>query len=53
MVNGELQCCGTSQHLKHKFGQGYQVEMQTKEHAEAVEKYGFGYLRVGIELKDS
>ena len=28
MANGRLRCLGSAQHLKHKFGQGYQIEMK-------------------------
>ena len=27
MAHGKLRCLGSAQHLKHKFGQGYQVEL--------------------------
>jgi ABC-type multidrug transport system ATPase subunit len=30
MANGRLRCLGSAQHLKNKFGQGYQVEMKIK-----------------------
>lgn len=30
MANGRLRCLGSAQHLKNKFGQGYQLEMKTK-----------------------
>jgi ATP-binding cassette subfamily A (ABC1) protein 3 len=30
MANGRLRCLGSAQHLKTKFGQGYQVEMKIK-----------------------
>ena len=30
MANGRLRCLGSAQHLKNKFGQGYQVEMKVK-----------------------
>ena len=30
MANGRLSCLGSAQHLKTRFGQGYQVEMKTK-----------------------
>ena len=29
MANGKLRCLGSAQHLKNKFGQGYQVELRT------------------------
>jgi len=31
VVDGRLACLGTSQHLKHQYGAGYQVEIQTHE----------------------
>jgi hypothetical protein len=30
MANGRLRCIGSAQHLKNKFGRGYQVEMKVK-----------------------
>jgi ATP-binding cassette, subfamily A (ABC1), member 3 len=30
MANGRLSCLGSAQHLKTRFGQGYQVELKTK-----------------------
>jgi hypothetical protein len=30
MANGRLRCLGSAQHLKNKFGQGYQVELKVK-----------------------
>ena len=30
MANGKLRCLGSAQHLKNKFGQGYQVELSVK-----------------------
>lgn len=30
MANGRLRCLGSAQHLKSKFGQGYQVELNVK-----------------------
>jgi ABC-type glutathione transport system ATPase component len=30
MANGRLRCLGSAQHLKNKFGQGFQVELKTK-----------------------
>jgi len=32
MVNGQLACLGSLEHLKHKFGRGYFVEIATDEH---------------------
>jgi ABC-type multidrug transport system ATPase subunit len=28
MVNGAMKCIGTSQHLKSKFGQGYEIQIR-------------------------
>jgi len=30
MAGGKLQCLGSAQHLKNRFGQGYQIEMKIK-----------------------
>jgi ATP-binding cassette, subfamily A (ABC1), member 3 len=30
MANGRLRCLGSAQHLKNKFGQGFQLELKTK-----------------------
>lgn len=30
MANGKLRCLGSAQHLKNKFGQGYQIELNVK-----------------------
>ncbi len=30
MANGRLRCLGSAQHLKNKFGQGYQIEMKAQ-----------------------
>jgi len=30
MAGGKLRCLGSSQHLKNRFGQGYQIEMKVK-----------------------
>jgi hypothetical protein len=37
MAGGKLRCLGSAQHLKTKFGQGYQVEMKVK-HVETADK---------------
>jgi len=40
MVNGNLQCLGTSQHIKNKFGGGYEIEVKlelpTKEEVDSL-----------------
>jgi len=42
MVNGNLQCLGTSQHIKNKFGGGYEIEVKldapNESHVQAVLK---------------
>lgn len=63
MVSGRMQCLGSSQHLKSKYGGGYQVEVRCAEsHVEAClslcqqtlpncvldEKHG-GYLRLKVD----
>eukprot|EP00742_Colponemidia_sp_Colp-10_P006712 GILJ01007195.1.p2 GENE.GILJ01007195.1~~GILJ01007195.1.p2 ORF type:complete len:426 (+),score=82.94 GILJ01007195.1:1417-2694(+) len=35
MVGGRMRCLGTAQHLKHKFGQGYELDMKTQLPTEA------------------
>jgi len=47
MVAGEFKCFGSSQHIKDKFGTGYEIEMKIKTLAEdetnaILDKYGFG-----------
>jgi ATP-binding cassette subfamily A (ABC1) protein 3 len=37
MAGGKLRCLGSAQHLKSKFGQGYQVEMKIK-HVETTDR---------------
>ena len=42
MVAGRLRCIGTPQHLKNRFGQGYQLDVNTDaDHAEALENAMF------------
>ena len=36
VINGGLQCVGTSQRLKSRFGSGYMLELQTEENPEAI-----------------
>jgi len=31
MVGGKLRCIGTPQHIKHRFGQGYQIDLNLEE----------------------
>jgi ATP-binding cassette, subfamily A (ABC1), member 3 len=45
MANGHLRCLGSAQHLKDKFGQGFQIEMKCK----PIEKDDFDY----VELVES
>uniref|UniRef100_H2YP11 ABC transporter domain-containing protein n=1 Tax=Ciona savignyi TaxID=51511 RepID=H2YP11_CIOSA len=34
MVKGQLQCLGSTQHLKNKFGQGYSLELKVQQHVD-------------------
>ncbi|WP_411023772.1 hypothetical protein, partial [Salmonella sp. s51228] len=36
MVNGEMKCLGTLQHLKNKFGSGYTLVVKHKQDPEAI-----------------
>jgi len=47
MVNGEFKCFGSSQHIKNKFGTGYEIELKIKTLIESetnamLEKHGYG-----------
>merc|ERR1712223_437347 len=44
MVKGQLRCLGTPQHLKSKFGRGYQLDLQLEDDEEK------SYLSVEQEL---
>ena len=46
MANGRLRCLGSAQHLKNKFGKGYQVEMKVK----LVDRKDEDYKRIEAEL---
>jgi ATP-binding cassette subfamily A (ABC1) protein 3 len=48
MANGKLRCLGSAQHLKNKFGQGYQVELNVK----IVERDDDDYTAVITKLND-
>jgi len=37
MVSGRLRCLGNAQHLRSRYGQGYQIEIKTEDSKEAVE----------------
>lgn len=39
MATGQLKCLGSAQHLKSRFGMGYQVELSVKSNAEEDEDY--------------
>ena len=41
MVNGRLACLGTSQHLKSKYGQGYLMEVKTRNLDKEVDVHEF------------
>ncbi|XP_054924194.1 phospholipid-transporting ATPase ABCA3-like [Dermacentor andersoni] len=56
MVNGQMMCLGTLQHLREKFGQGYRLEFFFKPTAAVDEvklKQAVGKLFPGIQLKDA
>ncbi len=38
MVNGRLACIGSSQHLKSRFGDAYQIEIRTLDRPESIDK---------------
>lgn len=60
VVNGGLQCLGSAQHLKHRFGQGYEVNLKLQDPPEsAVEEIllrlksaGFFQLRISSPRAD-
>jgi len=37
MVSGRLKCLGSAQHLRSRYGQGYQIELKTEDRKESVE----------------
>eukprot|EP00456_Euglypha_rotunda_P093803 TRINITY_DN9920_c0_g2_i2.p1 TRINITY_DN9920_c0_g2~~TRINITY_DN9920_c0_g2_i2.p1 ORF type:complete len:425 (-),score=71.84 TRINITY_DN9920_c0_g2_i2:9-1283(-) len=37
MVSGRLRCLGSAQHLRHRYGQGYQIEFKVEDNKEALE----------------
>jgi len=37
MVSGRLKCLGSAQHLRSRYGQGYQIELKTEDRKECVE----------------
>jgi ATP-binding cassette, subfamily A (ABC1), member 3 len=49
MANGRLRCLGSAQHLKDKFGHGFQVELKTK----LVEKTDSDYIRIKSTMTQS
>ncbi|XP_052276886.1 ABC-type organic anion transporter ABCA8B-like isoform X3 [Dreissena polymorpha] len=48
MVNGKIQCIGSSQHLKHKYGSGYLLEIKLQLAAEEQADYSGAM----VQLKD-
>lgn len=46
MANGKLRCLGSAQHLKTRFGQGYQVELKLKIVDQADEDYKINLLKL-------
>jgi ATP-binding cassette, subfamily A (ABC1), member 3 len=49
MANGRLRCLGSAQHLKDKFGKGFQIELKTK----LVDKNDDDYVRTKAALAQS
>jgi len=50
MVDGQFKCFGSSQHIKNKYGTGYEIELKVrslteKEQNDLLENYGFGGFR--------
>lgn len=46
MVNGNFKCIGTPQHLKSKFGEGYEIEIKilmpnTKDIIKKIKQFGY------------
>eukprot|EP00981_Chlorochromonas_danica_P003709 scaffold684_cov167-Ochromonas_danica.AAC.8 len=60
MVNGGMQCLGSAQHLKHRFGQGYEVNLKLQDPPEAaveeillrLRSAGFFQLRISSPRAD-
>lgn len=55
MVNGQIQCIGSSQHLKSKYGDGYTLDLKTEDDAKKMkEVLEFLTSQVGkIEVRES
>ncbi|ODM99030.1 ATP-binding cassette sub-family A member 3 [Orchesella cincta] len=51
MVNGQLQCIGGVQHLKHKFAQGYTLSIKLKLHCPHTEEQNLDTLKKEIDEK--
>ncbi|XP_078615923.1 cholesterol transporter ABCA5-like isoform X2 [Branchiostoma floridae x Branchiostoma japonicum] len=49
MVNGQLKCLGSTQHLKNKYGSGYILEVKVKEQSEDINND----LEASLDLLDS
>ena len=49
MANGRLRCLGSAQHLKNKFGQGFQVELKTK----LADRHDDDFIQIGAVLARS
>lgn len=49
MANGRLRCLGSAQHLKNKFGQGFQIEMKVN----LLDRQDESYLRIAALLAKS
>ena len=52
MVNGKLQCLGSSQHLKNRFGDGYELDLKTLAPTEAdLDALFQKLLRAGVAVR--
>jgi ABC-type multidrug transport system ATPase subunit len=52
MVNGRLQCVGTNQHLKAKFGQGYTLEIRySANRLKGVQEFVSGNFPMAVETE--
>jgi hypothetical protein len=50
MVNGKLSCLGSPQHLKHRFGNGFEINIRTKTAKKEDIMKLFDILKIRIDL---
>ena len=56
MMNGQLACLGTIQHLKSKFGQGYTIEIKVRSNSEGihhVQTFLLSQKQYNVEIKET